>query len=70
MAGRVKKETIDEPTPGRLLSWPEVKARIPLSRAKVWILRRRGSFRGRRHRKRRRQSNAIAARSVDDADGV
>jgi prophage regulatory protein len=28
----------------KLLSWSEVRARIPLSRATVWALRRRGRF--------------------------
>jgi prophage regulatory protein len=28
----------------RLLSWSDVRARIPLSRATVWALRRRGAF--------------------------
>ena len=36
--------TLDIPRLGRLLSWSEVRARIPLSRTTVWVLRRAGQF--------------------------
>lgn len=32
------------PTPPALLSWPAVRALVPLSRATIWAMRRNGTF--------------------------
>jgi prophage regulatory protein len=44
MRDTTRNTYVDPIGASRLLSWAQVRARVPLSRATVWTLRRRGTF--------------------------